>query len=177
MPSVTAAEVKEFLPIDYDVQDGTISILIAGVDDFLERALGRKIASAAEYIDHLDGGGFALWPVNRPVASVTSVTNLSTEDIENSDNYVLSDDRIHRVDGLDWADYYPGCWRVTYSGGEVAPSGLKMAALQLIARQFDNHGGKITQSAAGYGMTWEKLMSSDIWVLLGPLGRGAQQIG
>ncbi len=177
MPSVTVDEVKEFLPIDYDVQDGTVAILIAGVDDFLERVLGRKLAEPAAYTDDVDGGGFALWPKNRPVASVASVTNLSTELEEDSDLYVLSEDRIHRIDGHEWDDDYPGCWRVVYEGGELAPGGLKMAVLQLISRLFDNRGGKVTQGAAGYGITWDKLMDGDIWTLLAPYERGAVQVG
>lgn len=177
MPSVTVNEVKEFLPVDYDVQDGTIAILIAGVDDFLERILGRKLSEAAAHTDDVDGGGFALWPQSRPVVSVTSVTNLSTELEEDSTFYVLSEDMIYRIDGNEWSSEYPGCWRVVYEGGEAAPAGLKMVVLELISRLYDNHGGKISQAAAGYGITWDKLMDGDIWVLLGPYGRGAVQVG
>lgn len=177
MPSVTAQEVKDFLPIDYDAQDGTIAILIAGVDEFLERALGRKLSAASSCADDVDGGGFALWPPRRPVTAVASVTNLSTGDVEDADNYALSGDRIHRVDGADWADYYPGCWRVAYAGGEAAPAGLKMAVLHLIGRLYDNHGGKVSQAAAGYGMMWEPLITSDIWEMLSPYALGAAQVG
>lgn len=177
MPSITVSEVKGFLPIDYDAQDDVITILIAGVEEFLERILGRKLATAATYTDDIDGGDFALWPVNRPVTAVTSVTNLSTEEVEDSDDYTLSGDRIYRIDGIEWSDDYPGCWRVVYTGGEVMPAGLKMAALHLIGRVFDNRGGKVTQAAAGYGITWQSLMESDIWAMLGPYERGARSVG
>ncbi len=178
MSFLTLPETKEFLEIDYSTQDLTIQTLIDGIEEWIEEYCALFLTNASR-TDDVDGGGRSLWPKNRPVTSITSVTIIvdgEDEELINSEEYRLSNDQVIRNDESRWRTGKIGqvnrsAYRVISvgghsSGGTPVPAGLKLAMLQLIFRQNFSKGGKSRQGAAGFGVDWQALLTSDPMVTL-----------
>jgi len=83
----------------------------------------------------------------------------------------LDGNRIRQDSGDRWKEDKQ--YTVKYVGGYSAvPAGLKMAILHLIARAFDNRGGKERQGAEGWGVTWDNFADGEMRQLLQPYRAG-----
>jgi len=160
--ALVLATAKEGLHVDHTAQDIWLQAQLDGVEEWVEDFCGVALSRAAATED-VDGGGYALRPTRRPVASVTSVTDLETGVAEAAGDYYLERDELHRADEWRWPEGAPGRWRVVYVGGfSAVPAGLVMCMYDLVARKYANRGGKLTQGAAGFGVTWQSLADSDV---------------
>ncbi len=171
MSFLAIADVKLFLEIAHSVHDVIVQALIDGVEDYAERKTGTKLTAAAITEDHR-GGSPALRPDVAPLNSITSIERVASDgtlELVDTEVYRQDRNRIERFDRAQWDR--DTLFRVVYNGGYgtgLVPGGLKHAMLQLIRRAFDNRGGKLTQSAAGFGVTWMGLSESDAMLLLRP---------
>lgn len=178
MPTVvTLARMKEFLTVDYAVQDDVIEDLIDGAEEYVARVCGREL-SQQTHAEDLDGGGYALWPTHAPVASVSSVVDNESGAAVSDTDYVVSGDYIVRDDGDRWDDSPARRWRVTYTGGDSSvPEGLKVVVMKLVSRWFQNRDGKDSQGAAGFSVDWTAFSDSDIMRALEPYRSARSMIG
>ena len=171
MSFLAIADVKLFLEIGHSVMDVTVQDIIDGVEDFSERKTGTKLTAADLTEDHR-GGSAALRPDVAPLNSITTIERVASDgtlDLVDAEIYRQDRNRIERFDRAQWDR--DTLFRVVYNGGYASgkvPGGLKHAMLQLIRRSFDNRGGKLTQSAAGFGVTWMGFSESDAMLLLRP---------
>lgn len=176
MAAITLAEAKQACGISHTARDDFLQGIVDGTEDWLEEHLGR-IFNVATRIDYLTGGGRALRPYTRPVNSVSEVYDVDGAVTWDPDDYVLKHDSIRTYDGSRWESEPPSRWRVTYSGGEAAmPNTVKMAALMIIARTWENPQGLSSQSAAGMVISYATLMGSDIAKFLQMYRRGTGPI-
>ncbi len=174
MSAVSLAEAKQFLQIGYNNQDLIVQILIDSAQQFVEEKTGFKLDGEIERIDTVDGGVLTLFPNSFPVVSVSEVFDLRSNSVVSADLYRLVNDGIQLLTGTRWlsgghfetADRHADNqqrFRLTYNGGfATAPARFKEVILQLMHHDFDNRGGKLQQSAAGYGTTWQALMKGPI---------------
>lgn len=171
MSFLAIADVKLFLEIAHSVSDVIVQALIDGVEDFSERKTGTKLVAADLTEDHR-GGSPALRPDVGPLNSITSIERVASDgtlDLVDAEVYRIDRNRIERFDRAQWDR--DTLFRVVYNGGYDSgkvPGGLKHAMLHLVRRAYDNRGGKLTQSAAGFGLTWMGLSESDAMLLLRP---------
>jgi len=172
---VSVDDMKEFLRVSHDSHDDLIGTLIDGCQSWIESVCGIKLAESS-YAGYMDGGGVSLWPEFRPVISITSVTDSETGTAESTDNYHLRFDSQVVHDGESrWSDGR-GRWLVSYTAGYGGtgddsvdiPNGLKVALMHLVRRAYDARGGAGSESASGWSVTWEALMTGDIGLLLQP---------
>lgn len=177
MAAITLAEAKQACGISHTARDDFLQDIVDGAEDWLERHLSRTFNRATR-VDDLTGGGHALRPYTRPVQSVTTVYDQDGDVTWDAGDYVLKHDSIFRYDGGRWDAEPVGRWQVTYTGGETAmPLPVKMAALMLITRTWENPQGLSAQSAAGLVISYATLMESDIAKFLQPYRTGAALIG
>lgn len=174
MSEILLATAKEYVQIGHTDQDTVLQAMIDGIEEWVEQFCGIKLASAAR-IDRVDGGGFSLWPLSRPVGTVTEVAFVQDESDPNviqSGTYRTQDDQIIRDDKQRWQDGRR-IFKVTYTGGHsTVPAGLILVMLDLIKRRYDNRGGKATQSAAGFGTGWQGLLDTDMMKQINVYRRG-----
>lgn len=171
---VSLTDLRAFLRVSGTGQDALLTILGDDAEDWLQRMLGVKFASASR-TETVDGGGRALRPTMRPVTAITSVTDEVSGLVETSTNYELvsDDDCIYRTDRSRWSSGRRR-YTVVYTGGFATadiPGCASTAVLQLVYRMYDNRGGKGMEIAAGWHGDWQGLMTSDLWELLKPIKR------
>lgn len=172
---VSVDDMKKFLRVSHDSDDDLIGTLIDGCQSWIESVCGIKLTES-NYAGYMDGGGVSLWPEYRPVISVTSVTDNETGTAQSTDNYYLrySSQIVHDGESR-WSDGR-GRWLVSYTAGYGGtgddsidvPNGLKVALMHLVRRAYDARGGPKSESAAGWSVSWEGLVSGDVGVLLSP---------
>ena len=169
MSFLAIADVKLFLEIGHSVMDVTIQDIIDGVEEFSERKTGTKLTDGEIIEDH-EGNSRGLRPKIAPLNSITKIEIVArdgTLELVEAEIYRQDGNRIVRFDRAQWD--FGTLFRVTYNGGHATvPAGFKHAMLQLVRRSFDNRGGKLTQSAAGFGVTWMGFSESDAMQLLRP---------
>ncbi len=172
LPLATA---KEYIQINHTGQDLVINAMIDGIEEWVEGFCGIKLASVVGRIDFVDGGGFSLWPFSRPVTAVSRldiVRDDSDPDEIETDTFRVQDDQIIRDDEQRWQNGRR-IFKVTYTGGHATvPAGLILVMLDLVKRRYDNRGGKQTQSAAGFGTTWQSFLTSDMMKQINVYRRG-----
>lgn len=180
MSMISLATAKEFLRITYTTQDTILQILIDGVENFVTRRTGLYL-TASDVTENLEGGGFALRPNRIPLNSVTSVRDNESGSTYASDDYHVKNNGIFLDSDLRWERSRAAQWCVVYNGGyssyDVVPAGLKLIALQLLARAYENRGSKSNQGAAGYGANWDRLVDSDMLKELDSYRRGRMIVG
>ena len=97
--------------------------------------------------ENLDGGGFGLWPTNRPVTAVTSVTDSQSGDGVDSGDWSLVDDAIYLDTGRRWDEDPPGRWTVVYTGGwETVPKRVEGILYDLLYRIYQGISGQFRDS-------------------------------
>jgi len=176
MDSVTLAEARNFLEVAHTAQDDRITDILNGIESRIQSVCGIYLSSAGA-TDNADGGGHGLLLPRKPVTAVTSVTDSQLGTVET--DYTLVDDALFLDTGCRWPEDPPGRWTVVYTGGYTAatiPARIKMLVLQLAYREFHNRGGKATQGASGYGVTWTG-SDSEITTQLMQLRSGGSLIG
>ncbi len=150
------ATVKEAIEIAHSAQDTILQIWMDGVESQVEAYLGYKLASATR-TDHLDGGGYGLWPTSRPVTAVTSVTDNISGTVISSGDYRVVDSVFYLDSNARWDEGPVGRWTIVYTGGWTAatrPKKIDVALYDLIYRKYHNRGGKLTQGSGGYNVNW-----------------------
>ncbi len=165
MSFLALPEAKRFLRMGNSSEDGVIQLLIDG----LEQWVTTKFSIGFEQVSHtdlMDGGGTSLRPYTQPVASITSITDLTITSLESSDLYSLrADSEVIRDDGSRWG-LGRGRWSVVYVGGYATagavPAGVKNTLLSLLFRAYNNRGSMASESSEGYSVNWQALMSSDM---------------
>ena len=165
MSFLALAESKRYLRVGQSDDDALIQSLIDGVEQWFSAKFSTGLTQATQ-TDQLDGGGTSLRPYRQPVASVTSITDLVTSNVESSDVYALrADSEVIRDDGSRWA-LGRGRWSVIYVGGYATlaaiPASVKNVLLSLLFRAYNNRGGMTSESSEGYSVNWQALMSSDM---------------
>ena len=165
MSYLTLAEAKRFLRMGNASEDTLIQSLIDGLEQWFSAKFSTGLTPATQ-TDLMDGGGTTLRPYRQPVASITSITDLVTSNVESSDLYALrAGSEIVRDDGSRW---WPGRgrWSVVYVGGYATtgaiPASIKNVLLSLLFRAYNNRGGMASESSEGYSVNWQSLMSSDM---------------
>ena len=88
MSFLALAESKRYLRVGQSDDDALIQSLIDGVEQWFSAKFSTGLTQATQ-TDQLDGGGTSLRPYRQPVASVTSITDLVTSNVESSDVYAL----------------------------------------------------------------------------------------
>jgi len=156
------AESKRYLRVGHASDDVLIQSLIDGLEQWVTSKFSIGFSSVAQ-TDTLDGGGTNLRPYRQPVTSITSITDLVTDEAESSDLYALrAGSEIVRDDGSRWVRGR-GRWSVVYVGGyTTVPASLKNVLLSLLYRAYNNRGGVDSESSEGYSVNWQALMSSDM---------------
>ena len=152
MSTILLAEAKLYLEVAHTAQDARIQNIIDGAEQDVEDFCGIKITSA-RYTEYVDGGGFGLWPTNRPVTAVTSVTDIHTGEVV--EDYTIKDSALYLDTGARWPDNLPGRWEIVYTGGNATiPAKIQTVVFDLIYRMYHNRGGKGGQSSSGYSVDW-----------------------
>lgn len=151
MAILTSDNLKNYLGISGSDYDDKITLIVAGIDAFVESYTNRKFASASRD-EYLDGGGEFLKATFVPIASIDSIT-----DEDDGSSVVSSDDYEFRPEtGMIYLDapvttaaftdsegrlkWGAGKrrYRVQYTGGESSvPADVTLAALQLAAGRFN----------------------------------------
>ena len=170
--------VKEMIEISHTAQDTILQVFMDGLESEVETFLGYKFASAAR-TDHLDGGGYGLWPTSRLIVSVTSVTDNISGTVIGSGDYRIVDDVLYLDSGARWDEGPTGRWTVIYVGGWTSvtrPKKIDVALYDLIYRKYHNRGGKGMQSSSGYSVDWDGA-DSDVAKRLRQLRHGGAVIG
>lgn len=153
---VSVAEALKYLRRTQD-QGGLIAQLLPQITAAIEKHCRRAFTKAARTED-LDGAAEDLILTYRPIASVTTVTDLADGTVlTEADDFGLDADGgllfLHDGDGL------PSCrkwgrgrarYRVAYLGGhDGAPADVKHAALLWITARFNRPDAAVAQSGAG----------------------------
>ena len=171
MSVVTLAEAKEFCEVDFDSQNTVIQILIDAAEEFVEKECGLDLEQD-DYEESVEGGGYALHPTHRPVASVDAVADAEADDEEvDEEEWRVDGDLIIRQDEARW-ESGPNRYTLSYTGGyESVPAALKLLILGLVRRSYENRGGKSSQSAGGQSVSWDELMAGDMGRVLAQFRR------
>lgn len=161
MPSVTAAELKVALQIDY-VPDDACTLAIAGVEGLIRGYTGRAWAAVNAEEIRLDGNGSrSLLLPKLPVRNVVSITEnpdnvdgLTSGDLELGTAIEWSSDGIvRRLDGgvfLRRLRYYG----VKYDHGEDWPDDVKLIVRRICARAVLNPEGLTQEAEGGTSAAW-----------------------
>jgi len=156
---VSTATVKQFIQVDYAVEDDALELMIDAAQEFLEGYLGVKFheSEIVETTEDLDGGTNALRPTYHPINSVTSVTDRESSSAESSGNYRFNNYRVFYKDQC----YTWACgdsrWRVVYKAGYLeasTPSPIKMALCMIVARVFNNRTQNRSEGVSGLKTTY-----------------------
>ena len=173
MSAITVEQAKQFLQIGHSEQDAILTLLLEGLDDTVERLCNIKL-SDADYEELVDGGGYGLRVENLPLNSVSSVEGAESG---SSESFKVVRSAIYRTDETErWTSGYHR-YKVTYNGGYASvPPGLKIVMLQLLDRFYNNRGGLVQQSVAGYTTEWQAFLDDrgDLQALLSPFKKGTK---
>jgi len=165
MAAVTLTELKAELQLQGDAEDAYLTILLDGVENWLESEWGILL-SAQDVSEGLIGDGRNLWPTKVPVNSVSSVA-LEGSTVSSGD-YTLRGKAIVNDDAWE-EDFYD----VTYNAGySTVPDRVKSLILTLIRRRYDSRGGAESERAGGHTVQWRKLVETDTWQMLRDLAGG-----
>jgi len=173
MSEISLSLAKSFCRVDNDELDTLVQAMLDGAESFVggqcNIGLGQEVVT-----ELVDGGGFRLTVTRNPIVSLTSITDMETEDELSEDDYELRDGIIVRADDCRW-DKGINNYQVVYVGGysaaeegyeelpgEPIPPAIIMAVLQLVARSFENRGGKVSEGAAGWSAQWQNLWQTEI---------------
>ena len=146
-------------------------------------AFGERVQT-----DRLDGGGYALWPLWRPVRAISGITDTDTSTAVLTTDYFLDRDRITHELGARWGDgagrfqtvyhcgYEPMASLASTTGGLTvpsyqAPAGLTFCILHFIRRLYDARGGVTQEQIQGWSVTWDDLGKGEIETLMRPYMR------
>jgi len=167
---VTVANCQTYCRLSAGTDDALFTILLAGVEDWIERTFGIGL-SEATHVEYLDGGMANLWTWHYPVVSVTQVYDEEDGAAEATTEYYLRGRwPIRRDGGGVWpsggGELGRGRYKVTYVGGFgttiAMPGMLKTIVLQLVARAYDNRPGLSAESSAGHTVNWQALADTDM---------------
>ncbi len=146
--------VKQMLEISHTAQDTILQIMMDRAESAVEDFIGYKLTSAT-HTEDVDGGDYGLYPTNRPVTSITSVTDNQTGEVIAEGDRVLVDDGIFKDSDLRWTEGPAGRWRVVYVGGwSTVPKRIAGVLYDVVYRFYHNRGGKVGQSSGGYNVNW-----------------------
>ena len=171
---LTLLELRPFLRVTGVSEDALITVLGEGVENWAQLFLGLAFEQSNE-IQSVEGGGYSLRLPVRPVNTVTEIRDNVTSAVVAASSYTIYDNEI-RLNSQDRWESGSFRYRATWNGGYLAanvPYGIKSAMMQLVARAYDNRGGKESEGAAGWNVGWKGLMTSDIRALLAPFRKGA----
>ena len=171
MSLILLADAKEYLQVYHSREQTTIQMLLDAAEGIVSRLCGVYLSASAiaDATEYCDGGGLRLWPLRRPILSLTSVTDRESAtvlaDMEATKNSVFntSDPELRFDAGV-------RRFSVVYKGGYTAstlPAGLKAGILNVLSRLYRNRGGRSQESGAGHSITWQS-MDEDLGFLLRP---------
>ena len=183
MNLVTLEQVQAYVQDASDAQSALLEALANSAEDWLSGTLGVALSECV-VTDRLEGGGEYLRPLTRPVLQVLSITDKVDDSVLTATTYeVIRGRRIRLTDGTLWGrgtarysvNYIAGYSTVTgttTTGGAwaavAAPTAFQTAVLHLVRRAFDAKGGAVSESAAGWAVTWQEFARSDIMAILHP---------
>jgi len=176
---ISTSEAKTFLRVSASELDAEVALMMAGLEEWVERYCGFALTSAEVEDESVDGGGLLLDLARKPVTSVASVTDAEDDVVWDTDHYQLVDGRgVLRVDdrGARWAGGYLR-WLVTYTGGytaETAPAGLKPLLLSLLHRAWNARGDVPFRMESGASVNWRALAEGDVLEMLEVYRLGAK---
>ena len=180
MSLTTLSLAKEFCRVDTDDLDVSIQALIDGAESWFEKKFNIGLTEEA-ISEHVNGGGFRLHVSRNPIIAITSITDEETGLDLTATTYEIRDNSV--IVTIPEARWDKGIrrWLIAYYGGYAGgggdlydealeipvPADIKTALLQLIDRGFENRGGKASEGAAGWSVTWSDFWTSDLAVLCG----------
>lgn len=174
MSVVTLTEVKADLRVTNDAEDTVIQNIMDGAQSWLEEQYGLSL-SEVSITERVDGGGYELEPLRRPIVSVTSVTDKrNNDDVIDTDDYWADDRAIRREDESRWTAgrrRFEVVYTGGYGGSIAAPALLKLGVLRFIARAYRARYTQRFELSAGASINWSSFMESDVIEMLGPFRR------
>lgn len=164
MSVVTLALAKSALMVSHTAQDAYIQAILDGAEEWVAKYLDVALIRAT-FTEDLDGGELYLWPANRPISAVTSVTDLIGGDafpflLENGSRIRWNSNPV-----WDLPRWPVGIarWRVVYAAGYATlPPGVQMGILALVSRAYNARGGELSQSADHASINFGALAGSDV---------------
>lgn len=162
---------KSYLQVSHSNDDPLIQLLLDSCEEYVERLCSIALVSA-HWHEYLDGGGVALWPAHCPIRSITRIYDEEGMcDVDESVYFLRRNNQIVQDADTRW-ELGRGRWRVYYVGGYGGdlgiPAGLSLAILTLVRRVYDNRGGRTTENASNWSVSWSELLVGDFARLLTP---------
>lgn len=181
---VELSEAKAYTRVTSSSEDTLMQTLLDGAEAFIEQYGGVSLSSVS-FTENLQGGGTLLIPSRHPVTAVSSIVDEWAGETEASDSYEITEDYmgIRRViSGLSWFLGNPSKWgrglgryTVAYTAGydgdtHTAPTSLKTAVLELVARHYRLRGGQTGENAQNLNITYasfQDFVDNEIMRLIG----------
>lgn len=166
--AVTITDVKSYLQISHNAQDVILNIAIAGVEEWIETYCGISLTPKTNLLEYMDGGTKYLYVSCNPLVQVNSVkSTLGGETF----NFFINNNAIMQTNLAKWP-FGDSNILVNYDAGYAdinsVPSGIKIAAYQLLHRWYSNRSGVTSQSIEGFRMNFAEIADSDIVKLIQP---------
>lgn len=177
----TLANVKTYLSVSGDAEDGLLTMLINGASAFIERYCDRTFKKTA-YTEYIRGTGsehlfLKAYPVIGSLALYENTSGDASDDFEaisSDDFWVFSDEGYLEADGFDFTKR-PRAYKAVYEAGYIVqggtvtgenvalPNDLEMAVWRLIAGIYNQRKAEGTQSQTlgDYSVQFAKLLESD----------------
>lgn len=164
MAIVTVTLAKQFLRIEHKAQDDVLAIMLDAASEWITKETGIAFCDTAYtmFTEPVNGGGHSLWVAHMPIRAVVSIEDADAEVGMALDETRFDSNRIWLESGERWADG-GGRWKVIYTAGYKAaevPADLRLLALQIISRAYNQRKGVASDSAGGYSESFEPLLTS-----------------
>ena len=173
MSLMTLAEAKQWLRISHSTEDTVLQTVLDALESWIAKKLGIVFytGSSNEIIEYLDGGVRNLYPVNKPINSITEVYDVVAGAIVSTDYYDFTEDRIiyHQEEKWPSRDSKTRRYRVTFQGGYNAtslPAEIKLLILAFFRRWYLQRSGQKSEKEAGHSIVWGNYLSSDLHIAM-----------
>lgn len=170
--ALNITDAKAYCRIDDETEDVVVAMLLDSAIDFVERWCG--IGLTASEVTEYHHGGEIIEVSRRPIVSISEIYDRADEETIDSSDYQFFNGTIeYDVSGGAWGAGQ-NRWKVTYTGGYTSatvPNMLTNAVYSLVARAFDNRGGRTSESVAGWSVNWQSLIQGEIGMMLAPYRR------
>lgn len=143
---ITIDELKSHLGVTGTGRDARLLLLRAGVDAYIRQRTHRDWQELAVTAEAYQGNNSVTLVLQRyPTKAVTAVTvDAIVLDPTDADVLVLDGPKglLHRTDGAVWPQTHKFDILITYTGGDLPPEDLKLAALEIAAWMSQSSGGR-----------------------------------
>lgn len=155
MAQITSLEdIKDYLGVKGTGRDARLQLLSTGVDAFVCAQTNRDWQPIVRALDAYQGNNTDSLVLRHKPASLLTAVKVDTVviDVTDDDQVVLDGAQaiLYRTSGSVWPESKKFNILVSYTGGQLPPADLKMAALELAAWINQSSGGKREVATAGF---------------------------